>query len=743
MMCWRYKLNWLTFAAALLCARAAWSQPPAKPPAPPAAAPAATPSAAQLELETNPAVRAALELPRTEPKHYLSTILALVDLGRPELAAPILKELQGLNLTDEQRAQLVSDFGSHRMLQLSRTPALAPAGQQFADACMAAAATQARDPQRVARLIGELTNPSAVVRHAAAVDLAAAGQDGVNATLAALAGETDPQRRAAISEAVVSMDQLAVGPLLAMLSTNDPALKADVVRLLTSLQVAQAIPLIAANEAASTASAERVAQAEHLLLDALRAYRQHVPAFTSDENSLTELWQWEDATKQLSSAKLPADEAQMIWSSRLALALAHLRPENGDYRRQALMLGLESEALLTKESDESAAPKSPLNAQLAQIIAPADTTTLNNVLADSLKGNYANAAVAASGLLAKRGNASILQSAAPQPAALVNALSYPNRRVRFAALSAIMKLNPQSTFPGASRVAEALGYFATSASERRAVVAMPIADQATTLAGQLTKLGIEAQAATQGSAAVRLAGKSADLDMILVDADIDAPGVRDVLFALRSTPATGQVPIGILATSERLITAQQIAADHTRVGAFVRPQTDEATSEIAARLSALSARDQIAPQERAAMAAQALAWLGELLARNQSFYDLKRQEPVIQAELYQPELAGQSVAALALFGTPESQRALVDYASQPSVPIDGRQQAAAAFQKSVARSGILLTEEEILRQYDRYNASATADANTQKVLGAVLDALESVRDRTAPRRSLSNAPVQP
>src|SRR5882757_221279 len=132
-----YELRPWILAWLMLCATTAWSQPAAKPPAPPAA----VSPAEQLELETNPAVRAALELPRTEPKHYVSAILALVDLGRPELAAPILKELQGLNLTDEQRAQLVNDFGSHRMLQLARNTDLAPASQQFAEACMTAAAT--------------------------------------------------------------------------------------------------------------------------------------------------------------------------------------------------------------------------------------------------------------------------------------------------------------------------------------------------------------------------------------------------------------------------------------------------------------------------------------------------------------------------------------------------------------------------------------------------------------------------
>jgi hypothetical protein len=130
-----------------------------------------------------------------------------------------------------------------------------------------------------------------------------------------------------------------------------------------------------------------------------------------------------------------------------------------------------------------------------------------------------------------------------------------------------------------------------------------------------------------------------------------------------------------------------------------------------------------------------MVWLAELLARDQPFYDLRRQSPVIQAVLYQPEMAGRAAAALALLGTPESQRTLVDFASRSSVRIDDRQQAAAAFQQSVSRSGILLTEEEILRQYDRYNASATADADTQQVLGSLLDTLESIRGKNTARRN--------
>ena len=133
---------------------------------------------------------------------------------------------------------------------------------------------------------------------------------------------------------------------------------------------------------------------------ATRNMSQHSPATKTNSricgNGTT-------ATKQLSSVKLPADEVQTIWAARLALALAQFRPENAAYQRQALVLGFESAALarrrLVRQRQSRDQP------QFEQLVAAADTTMLNNVLSDSLKGNYINAAVAAARLLAKRGDA--------------------------------------------------------------------------------------------------------------------------------------------------------------------------------------------------------------------------------------------------------------------------------------------------------------------------------------------------
>jgi hypothetical protein len=125
------------------------------------------------------------------------------------------------------------------------------------------------------------------------------------------------------------------------------------------------------------------------------------------------------------------------------------------------------------------------------------------------------------------------------------------------------------------------------------------------------------------------------------------------------------------------------------------------------------------------------------LADGPKFYDLRRQTDVIEAAALRPQAASESIAALAVLGTPAGQRALADLASLQTTSIATRREAAQAFDRNAQQHGLLLTSDEILRQYDRYNASATADAGSQQVLGTVLDAIESQRSR---QQTLPHAP---
>ncbi len=713
--------HFFPFVVSMLLSANAFAQAPAAEDkaAPPvkAEAPTDETTVAGPLIERNPAVRTALELPRKEPADYLQSILWLIDLGRPELARPILDQLKAMQLTDAQRAAFVGKFGSHRMLKLARTTELAPAGTEFAEACMAAAAAGASDPKHLATLVNQLADPSAEVRHAARVDLMAAGQAGVNATLEALARETDPQRRSAFTSAAARMEPLVVGPLLAMLDTSDTSLKTDSAQLLASLQVSQAAPFLTGSD---------LAEREQSLVRAIDRYRQGTPIFAPNELGQVELWHWNDAAKQLSATRVPADEAQVIWTARLARELARLRPDNRDYQRQALVLSLEA-AGLTAGASAKTTSTDP-NEFSADAF---DTPLLNNALVDALAHPLPHAAIAITGELGKRRDTSILYTADGHPSPLANALTNSNRRIRFAALRAILAIDPASPYPGSSRLPEMLVWFAASSGTRRALVAMPTAVRATDLASARVAAGLEAEAANQGTEAVQLARRMADLEMILVDMDIQSPGIRQVVYELRIHPTTGGIPIALLAAEGRFTNAQRLAAEHERVIAVSRPHSAETVKRIVEQLAA-AGRDFVPAEERAAQAVQAVTWLAELLGRDREFYSLHSHAPVIEASLHHTKAIEQAMAAFEKLGTPASQVALVDFASQNPFPIESRRVAATAFHGSVQVHGVLLTTDEIQRQYDRYNASATADADTHQVLGSLLDSIESRRDAGPP-----------
>jgi hypothetical protein len=115
-----------------------------------------------------------------------------------------------------------------------------------------------------------------------------------------------------------------------------------------------------------------------------------------------------------------------------------------------------------------------------------------------------------------------------------------------------------------------------------------------------------------------------DLELILVDMNILLPEIREVVYQLRITPATGDIPIALLAADGRLDAAKRLASEHTRVIAVPRPHTTEALTRIVEDLKKLSARDEVPSAERVAQAEQARKWLATLSSGNRPFYTFRR-----------------------------------------------------------------------------------------------------------------------
>jgi hypothetical protein len=162
--------------------------------------------------------------------------------------------------------------------------------------------------------------------------------------------------------------------------------------------------------------------------------------------------------------------------------------------------------------------------------------------------------------------------------------------------------------------------------------------------------------------------------------------------------------------------------------AFAHPQGQEDVAAIVERLEAVREAAAVGGlPSREEMSRQALAWLGRIAAREDTFYEVQRYEPAVLEATEDLELLAGGLFILAYFPSHEGQQRLVNVVSSDSLPIELRQKAAEAFRASVQRHGVQLTSGEVLDQYDRYNASETADRAVQQTLSHVLDTIEAGR----------------
>ena len=730
-----------TLAATLMLAATFASPLHAQPPA--ADAPAAEPSPTLADYaRRDPAIAAVLELPRTTASQQLRAILMLVDLGHPEVAAQVAPELLGAKLDDAQKAALVGEFGTAKFLKLMRLDRpgeqAADAGplaglREFAQACIAAADAAAKDPAHLAKLLAGLNAPAEGDRYAARVDLRAAGDAGMIAAVQALAEAKDETTRGNVLAALADMRPAIDAPLLALLADSQGQLRRDAAELAGHLRVSAALPWLStiavtssdssAASAARTAIAQlgypepTVTEVQKLLRDRLAAIKS-TPVATIDEGTAGRWWSWNPQTKELVSATYAVPQLRALTAARLARALGEvgglIDPND---RRAVLLYSLEESALLDRDADEG----------LKQVVAAMTPADLSAALAKAAKEQYTAAAVQIAEELGRRGDASVLVSNGGLPSPLAAALASPDRSLRFAALGAIMQLNPQRSFPGASEVANSLWYFVGGAGEPTAIVGAPAMLVASDWAGKLRGLGYDATPVRTGRDALVAAidpAMAPRLGIVVLDSDIGQPLLGEVVYQLRISDLTAGVPILIASSGPRLAAAQRVADANEMVYAMPRPHGDGALATLVDETLALRPLPLAPTEVRTAQAKQALEWIAKLLASDAPYDELKRDAHLLDRTLLMPELAGPSVAALAALGTPESQTMLVDFASLGTLPIETRQAAAEALAASVTKFGVQLKRDQIALQYDRYNASETADAATQQVLARVLDVIE-------------------
>jgi len=717
---------------------------------------AATPAQPPAPKSTIPAVLAVLETNPTTPLELFRAAEIVTDLGDLPVAKELLEKLLAASPTEDQLADLWERHGSARFIRFKTIAELNPAATNLAAKIQAAAEKRTSDPARLAALLTRLQSPEPDEQRAA-IELLRTGRGAaVNALLQVLADPAQQTEHPSARRAIKALGNDAFGPLVAALDAENLALQQQVVACLAESPREEArwyliAPALAADSPAAVSAAASeavtnwlghapsVTEGAAILFNRAQAYYDRRVLLGESELAPIEIWIWDAAAGQATKLELPPHDAGLHYAERLARDARRLAPAERSV--QTLYFGALLESAQAKAGWNQPLPDGAGTAIDELKLAGADVAS--SLLSESLKNGHPAAALNAVRVLGDLGDASALQQgSAPSP--LVEAVRSDDRRVRFMAVRSILKLQPREAFPGSSYVTQALESFLRTAGEPRAVVACPKLAEAQRLAGLLMEAGYDAESVDILGEIQRVVNASSDCELLLIDVRYAALTSGELLARLRRDPRTAKLPIGVIyspydranptpldsaggivVTPDDQQIVEKLARRFTGIQPIMRPQE---TANLTAQLEWLlapRAANAVSKDERLNQAKYALAWTRQLAEQPGSPFTVALLEPVVRPLLGNEAFTADAAATLAQLGTATGQSDLVALASNASAPMPQREIAAQAFAESVKRHGILLTTVQIGLQYDRYNASATAEEATQKLLGSVLDVLES------------------
>ena len=491
-----------------------------------------------------------------------------------------------------------------------------------------------------------------------------------------------------------------------------------------------------------------------------------------------EIWSWDESTKRCQSQFYTSHQANRIVAFRLARDAFALAPEDKQVKTLYLIAMLEAEVAQRQASGtvvDDAAEDKDEDSVLGRIT-PFGVPALEEALRQAMADNNVGAAAEAARLLGKAGTANELLYGRVEPSPLVAAVRHPEPRVRAAALEAIVRLQPSKGFAGSSYVPQALTFFVSTGGGPRILLVGPRANSSRRFASVLNEVGYDVDTATSGSEAIRKATATADYELAMIEMTIDDPPVKFLLQRLRGDYRTARLRIGLVARDgrlrptrpqpeaegdvpagvevdlkedvdnsvaygsvlsqyrvgtgtdtrgEQLKRAERLAGKDPLAVHFSRPHTADAFRWQLNQLDELEPLMQVSPELRQYWAAVSLQQLTVLKQTSGEVYDLSAARQAVLDVLSVPKLSSAAIGFLKIDNLPASQLALVEVVSRGSLPLELRREALAGLRFSIESHGILLTTAEIQRQYDRYNASADMDENTQHLLGLVLDCLEA------------------
>ncbi len=661
--------------------------------------------------------------PKT-PEQSFAAALLMVDLARLDLAAKYLQQFESSSPDDAMLMKLRDVHGTAEFLKMARIKDLQPLSAQIMERLNLASRKQSEDPTFVDALIARL-GQDPTQRELAISELRNAGPRAVPQIIRQMSRQEMAGRQDELVLALIRMGRQVVPPLLGALNSPQERIRAAVINILATLEAREAIPYlwfpafseeqplgvrVAANQALAkliTGSAERVDRlssvaASNELRRLSRMLFENPELLPQEENGEVTIWGWDETEQTIAARNYTPPIAAMLLSSRFASQSLALSPEQAEPQRQYLasLLALE---ILQNGWDK---PREALPGTAMYLAVTAGEETVASVLSDALAMDQPASAVAALEVLGQIGTREQLLGQKGLKSPVIAALNSPDPRVQFAAAVAILRMEPRTGFPGASRVVSVLSRALTDPGKPRAVVIDADSTRGSQAAGYLGGLGYEPIVATTGRDGFERAATSAGVEVILVHANCIRWDLTQTLANFRADSRTAALPIVVYG-------AEQVRDGVARLVIRSKPAIFIAESSTASdfqRQFAPFARQTKSPplsaQERSQQKIAAAYWLASIAAARGPIFDLSSAEKELTLVAEDADVGANAMAALSGISTGSAQRRLARIAVNPQLEPGQQQTAGAQLGFHIQRFGLLLTKDEIAEVHAAWVAAA-------------------------------------
>ena len=616
-----------------------------------------------------------------DPASQLEEFIHYTKIAKPQLAASWAQKLLESMTTDVQLAEVLDE---NRRLNERFEEAIGKA-QRIPDLEAIAAELQrrategrlalARDPNRIDHAITMLTGTQRMQLHAHQ-QLHAAGEYAVPRLLIVITEGKDERLRTAVGKVLSEIGRRAVTPLCTALPHLDDRNQRFVCRLLGEIRLPQAAPYLmelADNQQAAAATRDAALKAFQnvggIKSDLSRLYADLGEQYFNESESLiaypfeptNNVWFY-DPQYGLEVTPVPTEIFSEVMAMRVTGKALSINPDN----ERALSLFVATN--LRRENELPHGAADPIYGEIAYTPAFYATVFGTRVCLDvlgigidRLDTSLVRDAIAA---LSETTGGANLFSAAGGRQPLLEALSYPDRRVQYEAALTLGRAMPSRRFTGDGTIVPLLASAVRSGNEAFAVVVAAHDEDRRLKASHLENLGFTIVAAGPNFEAVRPEIAAAvGVDLVLVqtaDTDRSIEAVGEV----HAYPKTAATPVLVVAVALDMPELKLVFRDDIRVK-VARARISEAEfAEAVDEVMLRAAGGRMTEAEAEAYAIEAIMTLRDIAISGNTAYAIGDAEPaLIQALADRTGALRFNVALiLAMVDGSEAQRTLFDAA---------------------------------------------------------------------------------